>query len=338
MRWSRRKFLAVGGLSAMAAALTREAQAGMFIMKRLFALPPRETLPVTPNKDFYIVNYDGVPTIPVADLLLGKWTLSMHGAVKKPFTLTYQEIQKRPLIEQIVTLECIENPVGGGSISNARWGGISLKALLEEAQPLPSAYKAVFHASDGYADSFSFERAMRGDVLLAYLMNGEQLPPDHGFPLRVVVPGIYGIKNVKWLTEIELTEFDFKGYWQQRGWADDAPILTTSRIDDPGLYQEIKGDHYTVRGIAFGGAHGVKEVEISTDGGRTWNQADMDPPLSPFSWVLWSYPWRIPKPDVYTLIVRATDGRGLLQSSEIATAYPKGPSGFHYVVVDVVKA
>ena len=120
MGFSRRQFLAVSGLSALAAGLAREVQAGMFIMKRMFALAPRETQPVTPNKDFYIVNYDGTPSVPVADLLTGKWMISVTGAVKKPFTLTYQQIQKRPFAEEIVTLECIENAVGGSSISNAR--------------------------------------------------------------------------------------------------------------------------------------------------------------------------------------------------------------------------
>jgi DMSO/TMAO reductase YedYZ molybdopterin-dependent catalytic subunit len=161
------------------------------------------------------------------------------------------------------------------------------------------------------------------------------LPDDHGFPARVIVPGIYGMKNVKWLTELELVDHDFKGYWEKRGWSDDAEVQMMSRIDLPGHSETLQGRGYTIKGIAFSGTRGIKQVEVSTDGGTTWHPAALEPALSPFSWVRWSSRWKIPGPGHYKLVVRATDGQGILQSPIRRGEYPDGKSGLHDITVKV---
>ncbi|HLB94596.1 MAG TPA: oxidoreductase, partial [Nitrospiria bacterium] len=142
----------------------------------------------------------------------------------------------------------------------------------------------------------------------------------------------YGIKNVKWLIAIEVTDYDYKGYWQQRGWTDEGHIKVISRIDSPGHYQDLKGPEAEIRGIAFGGAQGVGKVEVSTDGGKTWHLAEITQAYSPTAWVLWRYSWKIPGPGAYTVVVRATDGQGRSQPSQILQAYPAGSSGLHTIV------
>jgi DMSO/TMAO reductase YedYZ molybdopterin-dependent catalytic subunit len=327
IKFNRRMFLRTAGLTALGSGWSNTAAAGTFFWKRLFSVPPRDTVLITPNDKFYIVSYDGFPEIDLA-----AWSLYIGGLVKNPARLTFADFYPRPSIEMAATLICIDTLPGGDTISNAVWRGISLKSLLEEAGPDPSALDVVFHAADGYSDSIPFERAINGDVLLAYMMNGEALPRAHGYPLRAVVPGLYGIKNVKWITEIEVVDYDYKGYWQQRGWTDKGEIRIVSRIDSPGHYQEIQGRKHTVRGLAFGGYYGIGRVELSTDGGKTWNPTDLDPPLSPYSWVIWNYRWQPSAPGAYTLVVRAWDKRGQLQPVKLEQAYPAGASGYHTVV------
>ena len=324
IRFNRRMFLRSAGLGTLASAWPVSSHAGTFFWKRLYAIPPRETVPITPNNKFYIVNYAGFPKLDLA-----RWSLSIGGQVKKPMRMTFADFYSRPVVEMPATLICIDTLPGGGSIGNAVWEGLPLKSLLEEVRPDPSAYDVIFHAADGYSDSIPFERAMNGNVLLAYMMNGEMLPPAHGYPLRAVVPGLYGIKNVKWITEIEIVDHDYKGYWQQRGWTDKGEIRIFSRINTPGHYQEIRGGEHTIRGIAFGGYYGISRVDLSFDGGRTWKPAILEPPLSPYSWVLWNYPWKKPASGAYNLAIRAWDGRGRLQEARIERAYPAGSSGYH---------
>ena len=327
IKLNRRMFLRSAGLGALASGWPKTAEAGAFFWKRLFSVPPRDTVLITPNDKFYIVNYAGFPTINLAG-----WSLYVGGVVKKPFRLTFADFYSRPSVEMAATLICIDTLPGADTISNAVWRGLPLKSLLEEVAPDPAAFDVVFHAADGYSDSIPFERAMNGDVLLAYMMNGETLPQAHGYPIRAVVPGLYGIKNVKWITEIEVVDHDYKGYWQQRGWTDKGEIRIVSRIDNPGHYQEIKGREHTVRGLAFGGADGISRVELSTDGGKRWNPVGLDPPLSPYTWVIWKYPWEIPSPGAYTLVVRAWDKKGRMQSAKLEQAYPAGAGGYHTVV------
>jgi DMSO/TMAO reductase YedYZ molybdopterin-dependent catalytic subunit len=335
MRWSRRNVLKIGGMG-LAAGLTGGCDSAAGIFGRLFAIPPRETSYFTPNDKFYVVNYSDSPFSLSRDVKSDQWQLAITGAVRKPTVLRYGDILKRPAIDRAVTLECIDNLPGGDSMGNAMWRGISLKALLEEVgADTDTARDIVFRATDAYDDSISFERAMRGDVLLAYMMNGVQLPKAHGFPLRAVVPGIYGIKNVKWITEIEVYEGDYKGYWQRKGWTDDGSIKITSRIDSPGHYQILQGAEHLFKGIAYGGPSPIKKVEITFDAGKTWNEAPFELPASPYTWVIWYYNWFPPKAGTYQVAVRAIDVNGQIQTSEIVRPQPAGSSGHHTIVTIV---
>ena len=333
--WTRRDLLKLGGAGLAVGLLGKEAEAASFF-GRMFAVPPRETSYFTPNDKFYVVNYSDSPFSLARDLKADQWQLAITGAVTKTRVLRYGDILKRPALDRAVTLECIDNLPGGDSMGNAMWRGISLKALLEEVgADADTARDVVFRAADGYDDSITFERAMRGDVLLAYMMNGARLPKMHGYPLRAVVPGIYGIKNVKWITEIEVYDGDYKGYWQRKGWTDDGTIKITSRIDSPGHYQVLLGKEHLFKGIAYGGPETIKKVEISFDGGRTWENAPFELPLSPYTWVVWYHNWIPTKAGTYQVAVRAIDVKGRIQTSEIIRPQPAGSSGLHTIVTIV---
>ncbi|MEK7848898.1 MAG: molybdopterin-dependent oxidoreductase, partial [Chloroflexota bacterium] len=187
---------------------------------------------------------------------------------------------------------------------------------------------------DDYSDSFPLEKALEPGTLLAHRMNGEPLTPPHGFPLRALVPGIYGMKNVKWLREIEVVDYDFQGFWQERGWSDQAVIKTISRLDLPGGGDYRAGEVATIGGVAFAGGRGISRVEVSTDDGRTWKPAQVRPALSPYTWVLWLQQWS-PAPGHYEILVRAADGLGQLQDAEEREPLPDGASGYHRIVVRV---
>ena len=181
---------------------------------------------ITPNDEFYITTYsDTVPTIDPKT-----FRLRIEGLVEKPLVLSMEELEALKDKTEFVTLECIGNPVGGDSISNALWDGVTIKKILEKAVPRKGIVKTVFHAEDGYSDSIPYSLSLSEDVFLAYRMNGEPLPRKHGYPLRVIVPGIYGMKHVKWLSKIELVNYNFKGYWENKGWSDDAVIPVKSQI------------------------------------------------------------------------------------------------------------
>lgn len=290
-------------------------------------LPPA----VTPNEKFYEVSKNIVNPSVDAEL----WRLEVGGDVGNPFTLTYDELRALPSREQYVTLRCISDPVGGGLISNALWKGVPLKLLLERARIKPGTKRLAFHAFDGYVDSFPLEIAQRDNVLVAYEMNGEPLPDSHGFPARIVVPGLWGMENVKWLTKIEPVSADFRGYWQIRGWEDSGEQNTMSRIDVPSERATVPTEERMVGGIAFAGDRGVKKVEISTDGGYDWQEATLEEPLSPYTWVLWTATWLPPAPQTYTIAVRATGGTGEPQTAEVRGSLPSGATGYHKIVVTV---
>jgi DMSO/TMAO reductase YedYZ molybdopterin-dependent catalytic subunit len=325
--FDRRNFLRYSGLGIFYTLFSRKADAATFFMKRYLALPPKETPFYTPNQDFYIVNYSRPRQIAAE-----AWFLGIVGLVKRPLTLSYKDILALPSVERVVTLECIDNEVAGDLIGNALWRGIPLKVLLEEVGPEPGVEEIIMYAGDDYSESITLDRALHYDVMLAYEMNGEPLPEVHGYPLRAVVPGLYGIKNVKWLTRMELVNYDYKGYWQQRGWTDEGHIKVTSRIDSPGPYNTIKEKSYTIRGIAFAGYGGVGRVEVSTNGGKDWLKADLDAVPSLYCWVPWSYRWNPPAPGSYEIQARAADKFGRQQSALIARAFPEGTSGYHSVI------
>lgn len=334
MSLKRRTILKLGGLGLLAGLTGCDALGSVF--GRMFAIPPRETAYFTPNDKFYIVNYMDSPFNVSRDLNVEQWKLSVTGEVKHPLSLGWRDLLNRDSFEQVVTLECIDTLPGGDSLGNAQWRGISLKQLLLDAGADEElARDVVFRAADGYDDSIPFTRAMQDDVMLAYVMNGEKLPKAHGFPLRLIVPGLYGIKNVKWISEIEVYNGDYKGYWQRKGWTDDGTIKIFSRIDSPGHYQALRGPEQTFRGVAFGGPNTIAKVEVSFDAGKTWHEAELESPLSTKSWVIWNYRWRPPKAGKFQVVVRATDTKGQRQTEELVRPQPAGASGLHTIIADV---
>jgi DMSO/TMAO reductase YedYZ molybdopterin-dependent catalytic subunit len=200
---------------------------------------------------------------------------------------------------------------------------------LEMAQLKPEARKVVLRSDDGYSTGVPLERCLRSQTFLAYEMNGRELPDSHGFPLRAVIPGYYGMKQPKWLTEVEVVGHDYQGYWEERGWADEAVVKTLSRIDIPSHRSQIPLSGAQIGGIAFAGDRGIRKVEYSWDGGKTWREAAVKPPLSPYAWTLWAAELTLPREAEYTLAVRATDGQGTLQDERVSEPLPDGASGYH---------
>ena len=334
--WSRRAFLKILGLSTALSFLFQQAEAGTIFLKKLLGRPPRETLAITPNSEFYVYHYGNSAYRLVKDLDIKKWSLYITGKVDLPRQLTYLQILELKPTKMIATIECIENPVGGESIGNAAWQGILLNSLLTDVGILPDVRDVILKGADGYTDSITLKQALSGNVLLAYEMNGKQLPREHGFPLRTVVPGIYGMKNVKWLTEIELVDHNYQGYWQQRGWSDTARVRLTSRFDFPGHYQELPLKEHVLRGIAFSGDRGIQSVALSFNNGKSWKEAQVDQALSEYSWVTWKFRWTPPSTGMYQLTVRATDQSGNQQLINSEPAFPNGPSGLHGITVQIV--
>jgi DMSO/TMAO reductase YedYZ molybdopterin-dependent catalytic subunit len=285
---------------------------------------------ITPVGEFYTVskNFFTDPTVDAAS-----WRLEVGGKVERPFTITYDELRALPPVEDYRTLMCISNEVGGNLIGNAHWRGVRLRDLLERAVPSPGAYKVIFTCADDYTDSIRYDKAIEPDTLLVYEMNGAPLIPKHGYPARLLVPDIYGMKNVKWVQKIEVSTQDYRGFWQQRGWDDEAVVKTMSRIDTVKSYTAVNAQPLLLGGIAFAGARGIARVEYSVDGGQTWQDADIKPPLGPLTWVLWAVEWTPPGPGQYTIKVRATDKTGVVQSALVADPLPDGAAGLHAVTL-----
>jgi DMSO/TMAO reductase YedYZ molybdopterin-dependent catalytic subunit len=326
-----RRHVLEGFAAAILLYTVRPLQATAGFLDRLFGQQARKpTKTITPNEEFYVTSYRSPPTIRIH-----QWSLSLNGLVERPITLGYEQLVEKLAISQIVTLECVGNTLGGESISTAEWSGVPLRSLLEEAVITAQAYDVVFRAADGFSDSITIGRAMLGDVIIAHKMNGVPLPEGHGFPARVIVPGHYGMKSVQWLTAIEVVDHHYKGYYQQKGWTEEAIVKTMSRIDVPGHGSTVRGLQQKVEGIAFAGLRGISQVEISTDGGDHWMPAKVATPLSPFAWIFWSYDWNVPAPGRHTLVVRATDGSDSLQTSVEQEPSPDGATGLHEITVTV---
>lgn len=283
---------------------------------------------VTSNTDHYVVDEEILD--PVIDPV--EWTLTIHGLVDTPTRISYDEMIRMDAEERYQTLMCISNEVGGDLISTALWTGVPLKAILDRAGVDSSAAEVVFRAAGGYSDSLPLEHAMDASTLLAIGMNGRVLPRAHGFPARLLSTGTYGYKNPKWLTEIEVVAKPYEGFWQQRGWDKAGKIQTMSRIDvpDPG---GVDGP-VTIAGIAFAADRGIERVEVSTDGGRSWDRAGIKTALSETSWRLWALEWEPPSSGDYELMVRAIDGDGAVQISRYTDPFPRGATGYHAVTVE----
>jgi DMSO/TMAO reductase YedYZ molybdopterin-dependent catalytic subunit len=325
----RREFLKTAGMAALTATLPGVSYAGLF--DRFLAVPvTKPVLPITQNDEFYVTSYRSPPTI-----RLQTWQLNVNGLVERPLTFSYRQLVDRPLLSEIVTLECVGNTVGGEFISTAKWEGPSLKVLLEEAGVSPEAFDVVFRSADGYSESLPLKRVMQGDVLIAHRMNGVPLPPGHGFPARIIAPGHYGMKSVQWLTEVEVVQGDYQGYYQQKGWTDEAIVKTMSRIEVPTHGETLKGLQQRVLGLAFAGLRGIQGVEVSVDEGGSWQPASLADPLSPFAWRFWTFDWQAPRPGRYTLTVRAIDGLGRVQTTVEEDPAPDGAAGQHQVTVSI---
>jgi DMSO/TMAO reductase YedYZ molybdopterin-dependent catalytic subunit len=289
------------------------------------------TSPVTPNDQHYVVTQNPIDPTP----FLSVWRLEVGGLVAIPGISTYEEFIALPSISRAITLECIANGSGDHLISTAIWQGVRLRTLLDKHGGAQAGARYVAFASvDGYTVSLPLAEVLAVDALLAFRMNGVQLPMRHGFPVRVLIPGRYGEENPKWLTRVDLTDHFVGGLYADQGWYN-GPLHTITRIDRPdgrlALTQTIE-----VGGLAFAGNRGIRRVEVSFDDGANWQDAQLAPPLSQDAWVLWTYQWHPAVRGRYMLLARATDGSGQVQTSQRQGTVPNGATGYHQKIVTLV--
>ena len=354
--WDRRRFLITSGALVTAAAGSGVLGRVLLDRGRLNAVPqvgaipdPVATAPpipagaqldvpdlselVTANERFYRI--DTALIVPRPNM--STWRLRVSGMVDRPLELTYDELLAMPLHDQYVTIACVSNEVGGNLVGNALWRGVRLKELLERAGVQPAATQIVGRAVDGFTAGFPTVWALADDreALVAVAMNGEPLPADHGFPARLIVPGLYGyVSATKWLAEIELTTLDaFDAYWVPLGWAKEAPILTQSRIDTPRSGADLRAGVIPVAGVAWAPDRGVSAVEVQVDDGP-WEYAELSAPISDATWVQFVHPWQASGGE-HTVRVRATDGEGVVQTADVSRPAPDGARGHHSIRVRV---
>jgi DMSO/TMAO reductase YedYZ molybdopterin-dependent catalytic subunit len=287
---------------------------------------------VTANDDFYRI--DTAFLVPQVDP--GTWTLRVTGMVDREMELDLDDLLDRDWIDGFITMQCVSNEVGGDLIGNALWSGVPLAALLEEAGVQPEATQVVGRSVDGWTAGFPTEAAVDGrPSMVAIAMNGEPLPVNHGFPARLIVPGLYGyVSATKWLAEIELTTWEaFDGYWIPRGWSKEGPIKTQSRIDVPRPGATVPAGRVAVAGVAWAPTRSVSRVEVRVDEDE-WQRARLAGELSENTWVQWVFDWDA-APGEHRLQVRATDGTGETQTAERTPPAPSGATGYHTIHVEV---
>jgi DMSO/TMAO reductase YedYZ molybdopterin-dependent catalytic subunit len=354
--WGRRRFLgtsiAVVGVAAASGLVGRT----LLDRGRLNAVPQSGSIPapvetaaplpagasldvpelspiVVPNQDFYRI--DTALLVPRPDI--ATWRLRLTGMVERPFELTYDELLAMDLHEQYVTIACVSNEVGGDLVGNALWSGVRLKELLDRAGVSPDATQIVGRAVDGFTVGFPTAWAIADDrePLVAVSMNGDPLPADHGYPARLIVPGLYGyVSATKWLTEIELTTLEaFDAYWVPLGWAKLAPILTQSRIDVPRDGASVAAGTIAIAGVAWAPDRGVAGVEVQVDEGE-WDPAELSAPISDATWVQFVRRWEATGGD-HLISVRAIDGDGDTQTDQRTRPAPDGARGHHTIRVTV---
>lgn len=272
---------------------------------------------------------------------LATWSLAVGGLVEQPLILDYASLRALPASGDMRTLLCLGNPAGGEAIGNAIWRGIGLDVLLAQTGILPGATHLRFDTADGYQTSLPLAQVIGRSVLLAYEMNGSRLPSQHGFPLRAVVPGLYGTKSPKWLTGITLIDHAHKGTWERapHGWSDTAFIKTRAQIMMPLSQDEVRvGQAVPLQGIAFAGDRRITKVEVSIDGGA-WVPVSLRPPDSPHAWTQWYTLWTPSLAGDVTIAVRASDDSGFTQSrhtGHLSDVYPDGSDAVHQIVLRVV--
>jgi len=352
-RLDRRRFMVAGAVTAAVAATS--GLGGQYLVRRMSASSsraaikiPRPSHParripagadlripdlssfITSNGSFYRID----TALIVPAVAAEGWRLRIHGMVDRELTLDYRQLMSRPTIERDITLTCVSNPVGGPYIGNARWIGVPLKPLLEEAGVRPGADQIVSRSADGFTAGTPTSVAMDGrDAMLAIAMNGEALPLEHGFPVRMIVPGLYGyVSATKWLVDLELTTFDaFTPYWAARGWAKQAPVKTQSRIDTPRAGASLRSGEVAVAGVAWAQHRGIDRVEVRVDDGP-WVDAELAAEDTIDTWRQWVYRWDATAGD-HRLAVRATDGTGATQTSRVTPPAPDGATGDHTIAV-----
>ena len=354
--WGRRRFLISSASVIGAAALGGVAGRTLLDRGRLNAVPQIGELPepvstaapipdggalsveglsplVTPTRDFYRI--DTALLVPRPDL--DTWRLRVTGMVDRPLELTFDELVAMPLHEQYVTIACVSNEVGGGLVGNALWRGVRLKELLDRAGVQPAATQIVGRAVDGFTVGFPTVWALADEreSLVAVAMNGEALPADHGFPARLIVPGLYGyVSATKWLAEIELTTWEaFDAYWVPLGWSKEAPILTQSRIDTPRDATRLDPGTVAIAGVAWAPDRGIAAVEVQVDESG-WQPAEISAAISDATWVQFVHRWEATSGE-HLLRVRATDGDGVIQTDERTRPDPDGARGHHTIRVTV---
>ena len=347
----RRRLVALGFLGfgivsgAVGAVITRSVHS-VAADRNSFALPrPRTSAPpipadvqpngvalpsfITPSADFYRVD----TALSVPQLSRGDWRLRIHGMVDRETTYRFDDLAGFDVVEAVTTLTCVSNPVGGKLISTGIWTGYRLADLLAAAGVHADADMVLSTSIDGFTAGTPVEALTDGrDALLAIGLNGQPLPSEHGYPARLVVPGLYGyVSATKWVVDLELTRFDrAKAYWTRQGWAPRAPIKTESRIDVPKGGQTVPAGPVVFGGVAWAQNRGVRAVEVRIDD-DVWWPAQLGVSYSNQTWRLWSFPWQAKKPGNHTITVRATDNTGAVQTAERVGPVPDGATGWHQV-------
>jgi DMSO/TMAO reductase YedYZ molybdopterin-dependent catalytic subunit len=352
--WSRRGFvLRAGGLTIGAVATglvgrmlldrqrqsTTQAASTLQPPSETAALPPGAAFPVegitplvVPNDSFYRIDTALLP--PSVDI--NGWTLRVRGMVDREVVLTFAELANLPMFEQYVTIACVSNTVGGDLVGNAKWTGVSLREVLDMAGVQAGATQLVGRSVDGWTAGMPMDWVMdtARRPMIAVEMNDQPLPIVHGFPARLIVPGLFGyVSATKWLAELELTTWEaFDAFWIPRGWSKKGPVLTQSRIDVPRANTQVTAGHVTVAGVAWAPDRGVTRVEVGIDG--SFRDAKLSTPISKATWVQWQFDWDA-TPGRHSIAVRATDGTGETQTSERTAEAPDGARGWHTIEVSV---
>jgi DMSO/TMAO reductase YedYZ molybdopterin-dependent catalytic subunit len=353
---SRRRFLtwaggvgAVGALAAVGGFALQSGARAVTAVRETFRLPTPAvdaapvpagaelgldglTPVVTPNADFYRID----TALQVPNLDPATWRLRVHGLVENEFELTWDELIALPLEESHTTLMCVSNPVGGDLVGSALWLGYPIRELLARARPTSEADMVLSHSSDGFSASSPLEALTdERNAILAIGMNGEPLPLEHGFPVRMVVPGLYGyVSATKWVVELQVTRFDqARAYWTDRGWSALGPVKISSRIDVP--RGQVAAGEVVVAGVAWHQHTGIARVEVSVDDGP-WQDAELATAISADTWVQWSFRWDA-APGDHTVKVRATSVDGEVQTADLAPVAPDGATGHHTVSISVVE-
>ncbi len=357
--WSRRSLLQVGG--ALAIGSVAAGTLGRILLEKQRApavpvggtpsvplpalLPPGADLATTdlksagispivvPNADFYRIDTAFIAPTVERDT----WRLKVTGRVDHPVELTYEELVALPIIEQFVTIACVSNEVGGDLVGNAKWTGVKLRDVLAMAGVQANADQLVGRSVDDFTAGMPLEWVMdpSREPMIAVGMNDAPLPRNHGYPARLIVPGLYGyVSATKWLSELQLTRFDeFQAFWIPRGWAAKAPILTQSRIDVPASRATVGAGHTPIAGVAWAPDRGIRAVEVNIDQAG-WAPAKLSTPISAATWVQWLYDWDA-APGSHVIEVRATDGTGEVQTESLSAPAPDGARGHHRIQVSV---